>query len=155
VVLFQFLHLRNIHARLSRPAALCASFAVAVASSGCILTTDLPDPALDIPAAYKSDTSRNQEYPPTLDWWRAFKSRELTSLIEEAHSVNLDIAAATARILQADALARQAGASLFPALNGDASITRSKSSETATRRANNVFGDVERELRDRFLGQES
>jgi NodT family efflux transporter outer membrane factor (OMF) lipoprotein len=132
VVLFQFLHLRNIHARLSRPAALCASFAVAVASSGCILTTDLPDPALDIPAAYKSDTSRNQEHPPTLDWWRAFKSRELTSLIEEAHSVNLDIAAATARILQADALARQAGASLFPALNGDASITRSKSSETAT-----------------------
>ncbi len=96
-------------------------------SSGCLLTTDIPDPAFDIPPAYKSDPGGREDAPPALDWWRAFKSRELTVLMEEAQTVNLDIAAATARILQADALARTAGASLLPNVSGDASLTRSKS----------------------------
>ncbi|KQW23563.1 RND transporter [Afipia sp. Root123D2] len=132
VVLFQIQSLRDIRARLSRPAATCALLAAVASSSGCILTTDLPDPALDIPAAYKSDASRGQEHPPALDWWGGFRSRELTTLIEEAHTVNLDIAAATSRILQADALARQAGASLFPAVDGGLSATRSRSSNTSS-----------------------
>ena len=37
--------------------------------------------------------------------------------MEEAQTVNLDIAAATARLIQADAQARIAGASLLPTLN--------------------------------------
>jgi NodT family efflux transporter outer membrane factor (OMF) lipoprotein len=53
-------------------------------------------------------------------------------LMEEAQNVNLDIAAATARFRQADALARTAGAPLFPAIDGDASAQRSKSSRSNT-----------------------
>jgi NodT family efflux transporter outer membrane factor (OMF) lipoprotein len=41
----------------------------------------------------------------------------LTTLMEEAQTVNLDIAAATARLIQADAQARIAGAALLPTLN--------------------------------------
>ena len=59
--------------------------------------------------------------PPTLDWWRGFRSAELTTLMEEAQTVNLDIAAATARFMQADAQARIAGAALLPSLNGSGS----------------------------------
>ena len=44
--------------------------------------------------------------PPKLDWWRGFRSKELTDLIEEAQTANFDIAIAVARILQADAQAR-------------------------------------------------
>lgn len=112
--------------------AICVAFAIAAASSGCILKADLPDPALDIPAAYKSATSAADALPPALDWWRGFRSRELTVLMEEAQTVNLDIAAATARIRQADALAQQAGAALLPTVVGDASVTRSRSSRSNT-----------------------
>ena len=52
--------------------------------------------------------------PPALDWWRGFRSRELTNLIEEAQAANLDIAAAIGRIMQADAQAKIIGAPLLP-----------------------------------------
>ena len=99
--------------------ALGAALALAAMSGGCILTADLPDPALDVPAAYKAASGDTESKPPTLDWWRGFRSRELTVLMEEAQTVNLDIAAAVARIRQADALAQTAGAALLPSLTGD------------------------------------
>ncbi len=96
--------------------------------SGCILQKDLPDPALDIPAAYKEARGRSIDQPPALDWWRGFGSAELTTLMEEAQTVNLDIAAATSRILQADAQARIVGAALLPFVSANADASRSRSS---------------------------
>src|SRR5207253_1326981 len=75
------------------------------------------DPALQIPGSYKEAGRTSLGAPPTLDWWRAFRSSELTMLMEEAQTVNLDIAAATARLIQADGQARIAGAALLPTLN--------------------------------------
>jgi NodT family efflux transporter outer membrane factor (OMF) lipoprotein len=97
------------------------------------VTQDLPDPALDIPQAYKPQDYEaakvtEQKAPPTLDWWRGFRSSELTDLMEEAQKVNLDIAAATARFIQADAQARVAGAALLPSLNGTGQETYSRTS---------------------------
>lgn len=100
--------------------------------SGCMLTKDLPDPALDIPAKYLAATASAQQQLPKLDWWRGFRSRELTALVEEAQTVNLDVAAATARILQADAQARIAGAALLPSLNAGDQATRSRSSGSSS-----------------------
>lgn len=48
--------------------------------------------------------------------------------MEEAQTVNLDIAAAVARIVQADAQARQAGAALLPSLSTAGSETYSRTS---------------------------
>ncbi|MBN9586495.1 MAG: RND transporter [Afipia sp. 62-7] len=112
------------------PLMLCAAFALAATSSGCIVTSDLPDPALDVPAAYKAagNPATADDKPPSLDWWRGFRSRELTILMEEAQTVNLDIAAAVARIRQADALAQTAGAALLPSVTGGFSGSRSRSS---------------------------
>ncbi|WOH62942.1 efflux transporter outer membrane subunit [Bradyrhizobium sp. BWA-3-5] len=102
-------------------------------SAGCILTKDLPDPALDIPEGYKAARlSKAAAAPPTLDWWRGFRSRELTGLMEEAQTVNLDIAAATARFKQADAQARITGAALLPALNANGSETYSRTSGSSS-----------------------
>jgi NodT family efflux transporter outer membrane factor (OMF) lipoprotein len=112
-----------------RAARWLAVLCLALGSSGCLLTKDLPDPALDIPQGYKAARSGNAlDAPPKLDWWRGFRSRELTTLMEEAQTVNLDIAAATARFIQADAQARIAGAALLPALQGNGSETYSRTS---------------------------
>ena len=103
-----------------------------VSSAGCILTRDLPDPALDIPEGYKAARLTRADAPPTLDWWRGFRSPELTTLMEEAQTVNLDVAAATARFVQADAQARVAGAVLLPSLSGTGQQTYSRSSGSSS-----------------------
>jgi outer membrane protein, multidrug efflux system len=105
-------------------ATLCA----VVSSAGCILTQDLPDPALDVPQGYKAGRLSDPDAPPTLDWWRGFRSPELTGLMEEAQTVNLDIAAAVARFVQADAQARIAGAPLLPSLSATGQETYSRTS---------------------------
>ena len=102
--------------------------AIVITSAGCILTKDLPDPALDIPSGYKAARLTTADAPPTLDWWRGFRSHELTALMEEAQTVNLDIAAATARIIQADQQARIAGAALLPSANAGGQETYSRTS---------------------------
>jgi NodT family efflux transporter outer membrane factor (OMF) lipoprotein len=107
------------------------ALALAQPLAGCLLATDKVDPALDIPAAYaagpKSQRAAEAKLPP-LDWWRAFRSRELTEIIEQARESNLDIAAAIARIIQADAQARIAGAALLPAIAANGDVTQSKNS---------------------------
>ena len=62
--------------RLARSLAVLGLVA---SSAGCILTKDLPDPALDIPDGYKAARlTTAADAPPTLDWWRGFRSPELT-----------------------------------------------------------------------------
>jgi len=117
-----------------RLARLFAVLGLVTGSAGCILTKDLPDPALDIPEGYKqARSSKASDAAPTLDWWRGFRSRELTGLMEEAQTVNLDIAAATARFRQADAQARIAGAALLPSLSatGQESYSRTSGSSAS------------------------
>jgi NodT family efflux transporter outer membrane factor (OMF) lipoprotein len=114
--------------RLSRAAGWLAALCIVASSAGCVLTQDLPDPALDIPRGYKAARLTNRDGPPTLDWWRGFRSSELTGLMEEAQRVNLDIAAAVARFIQADAQARIAGAALLPNVNGNGQETYSRTS---------------------------
>lgn len=113
-----------------RLASLLAPFVLALGSAGCVLTQDLPDPALDVPTHFKY--AGKPLDPPELDWWRSFRSPELTQLMEEAHTVNLDIAAAAARIREADAQARQAGAALLPNLSAAGSETYSRTSGSSS-----------------------
>jgi outer membrane protein, multidrug efflux system len=113
---------------LGRAARWLAALCVVASSVGCVLTQDVPDPALDIPNAYWAARQNDSGAAPTLDWWRGFRSRELTDLMEEAQTVNLDIAAAVARFKQADAQARIAGAALLPNLSGSGQETYSRTS---------------------------
>jgi NodT family efflux transporter outer membrane factor (OMF) lipoprotein len=94
--------------------------------SGCIFSSERPEIALDVPPAYRAARGNVAASPPTLDWWRGFRSSELTSLIEEAQSANFDIAAAIGRIMQADAQSKIAGAPLLPLVDFDGTASRSK-----------------------------
>lgn len=53
------------------------------------------------------------------DWWRGFGSAELDTLVSQAQTQSFDIAASAARIRQAHAAARIAGASLMPEVSAD------------------------------------
>ena len=107
-------------------------FCLMLPLGGCLLT-DKPEPGLDIPQAYdrgpRNPVTAEAALPP-LDWWRGFRSRELTEIIEEARSANLDIAAAVARIVQADAQSRIVGSALLPAVNLNGEAARSQASKT-------------------------
>ena len=118
----------QVQTRATTRALRCAAaLALATWLSGCILTTDtLPTGAVvDVPPKYREAPAKPRAALPAPDWWRGFRSRELTTLVERAHLDNLDIAAAVARIEEADANTRIAGAPLLPLINADASAQRS------------------------------
>ena len=75
------------HTRAARRAfkgALALAFAPWL--SGCILTTDtLPTGAVvDVPPKYREASGTPHAALPAPDWWRGFRSRELTTLVERA-----------------------------------------------------------------------
>jgi NodT family efflux transporter outer membrane factor (OMF) lipoprotein len=109
------------------------SLCVTLPLGGCLLTGDKPQPALDIPPAYTfgpRKAAAAEAAIPSLDWWRTFRSRELNEIIEAACEGNLDIAAAIARIVQADANARIAGAALLPIIDFNGTAQHSQQSKT-------------------------
>jgi NodT family efflux transporter outer membrane factor (OMF) lipoprotein len=109
------------------PAAILAAGLLSLAA--CVPNAERIDSSLDVPESYRAAPRGSPDAAlPPLDWWRGFRSAELTALIEEAQTVNLDIAAAAARISQADAQARIAGAALLPLVNAQGSGTHSRSS---------------------------
>jgi outer membrane protein, multidrug efflux system len=109
-----------------RRAAVCVAVGLALPLGGCFLWAENPPAAIDIPPAYREGPRKSDAALPSLVWWRGFRSKELTDLIEEALTSNLDIAAAVARIVQADAQARIAGATLLPAIDFSGEASRSQ-----------------------------
>src|SRR5579884_1805920 len=95
-------------ARRARPVKTMLGACLTLPLGGCFLTGEPPEPAVPIPAHYTGAPNLRlaQARTPALDWWRAFRSRELTRIVEDLRTSNLDIAQAVARIVQADAQAR-------------------------------------------------
>ncbi|HEY6457462.1 MAG TPA: efflux transporter outer membrane subunit [Steroidobacteraceae bacterium] len=96
---------------------LAKACAVALlACTSCALQA--PKPALpEVPAAFENGTPAGQPAWPGKDWYHGFASPELDALIAQATSANLDLAGARARLTQADARARQAGAAILPSVD--------------------------------------
>jgi NodT family efflux transporter outer membrane factor (OMF) lipoprotein len=88
--------------------------------TGCDIGRDYQRPTLDLPDAYRATPATAATAWPSPDWWLGFQSPELNTLIEQARSRNFDIAAAIARVRQADAQVRIAGAPLLPDISGNA-----------------------------------
>lgn len=63
---------------------------------------------------------------PSEDWWKGFHSTELDALLATAAHSNDDLGAAIARVREADAQRRIAGASLWPAINATGTATRER-----------------------------
>ena len=103
--------------------------AVAVALSGCAVTSPMLQPNVNAPTAWNEAPA---SAPSTISatWWSAFGSEELQSLVAEALAGSPDLAIAMERVRQAEAQVRVAGASLFPSLNlGVGTSTRTTSDD--------------------------
>ena len=97
--------------------------------AGCFLPNEIIPAAIDVPPGYRAGPRHADAALPSVVWWRGFRSKELTDLIEESLTSNFDVAAAVARIVQADANARVAGAALLPVVDLNGSATRQRASQ--------------------------
>jgi NodT family efflux transporter outer membrane factor (OMF) lipoprotein len=84
-------------------------------------------PAIPAPAAWhEAPPNENEGIWPSADWWHGFGSQTLDELIAEAQRSNDDLAAAIARVEEADAQARIAGAALLPSVDLGADASRQR-----------------------------
>jgi NodT family efflux transporter outer membrane factor (OMF) lipoprotein len=85
-------------------------------ASGCALHEVRHSPPA-LPAAFEGRAGNDDVSWPSAHWYEEFGSAELQTLIGRASSNNLDLAMARARVTQADARARQAGAAILPSVD--------------------------------------
>jgi outer membrane protein, multidrug efflux system len=92
----------------------------------CSLGPHYKRPDIAPPDAWRDPYQQTSAGWPSSDWWKSFNSAALNELMSQAQAANDDIAAAIARIQQADAQARIAGAPLLPSVGLDAAGTRQR-----------------------------
>lgn len=121
---------RSISPRSRRLVVLAMSVVVA---TGCTLG---PDPARPVTAAEARDSwinlssgqTETSEGAQITPWWWEFGDAVTVDLVSLALEHNSDVHAAAARVLESEALLRQAGASRWPQLDANLSGSRTKSS---------------------------
>jgi multidrug efflux system outer membrane protein len=123
------------------------AIALAVTVGACSVDTAYKRPNLEIPATWRDEQAKTPAWPST-DWWRGFGSPQLDGLIAQAQTGNLDLAAAVARVREADAQTRIAGAALLPAIGLGGGVSRirqpaSSGSATATARRTYTLYDAQ------------
>ncbi len=87
-------------------------------AAGCALHEVQPPPP-SLPASFAAPRAGNGDWPGK-NWYQQFGSAELSALIAQASNGNLDLSVARARVAQADARARQAGAAILPSVDAGA-----------------------------------
>jgi outer membrane protein, multidrug efflux system len=100
--------------------------------SACSVGTPYRKPEIPLSQTWQAQSSgEGVDGPaiwPSADWWQGFGSGRLDELISQARSSNDDLAAAMARVQEADAQLRIAGAPLLPSLDLGAAATRERAS---------------------------
>jgi len=100
--------------------------------AACSLGPDYQAPENPTPAAWRNPQPQTTDLWPTPDWWRGFGSSRLDGYIADAQTANTDLAAAMARVREADAQARIAGAPLLPSVGLGASATHERQPSART-----------------------
>jgi NodT family efflux transporter outer membrane factor (OMF) lipoprotein len=93
--------------------------AMALVVAGCAVGPQYKGPPSTQLASFHNsaaieDRQTDTPPPPVETWWTGFRDPVLTRIIDRALAQNLDLAAALARVEQARAAAREAGAQLLP-----------------------------------------
>lgn len=104
--------------------------------SGCaMLGPDYERPSLALPDSYgdaetslPSDMAKLNEIPN--EWWTLYQDPQLNALVEKAFKNNSNIKSAVARIEEADAQMREAGAALLPTVDLNGNGVRNRVTET-------------------------
>lgn len=103
--------------------------ALTLALAGCsALGPDYARPQSSLPGAYTEAGKAEAQAPVEREWWKLFKDPVLDDLVAQALGGNLDLQAAVARVEEAEAALREAGAALTPSVDLDAGASRIRSS---------------------------
>jgi NodT family efflux transporter outer membrane factor (OMF) lipoprotein len=95
----------------------------------CTVGPDYAEPRLAVPSKYLEAPASSTA---NLDrWWQGFGDAQLNALVDQSLDGNLDIEMATARIREARAMERVAGAGASPQVAAQGSVTRQRISENA------------------------
>jgi NodT family efflux transporter outer membrane factor (OMF) lipoprotein len=100
---------------------------VLVALTACSVGPAYKRPDIPLPAQWHDPVNDAQAAVwPNADWWHGFGSEKLDELIAEAQRSNDDLAVAIARVEEADAQVRIAGAALLPSVDFGADASRQR-----------------------------
>jgi multidrug efflux system outer membrane protein len=113
---------------------------LALLLGACDLGPAYQRPEIEMPAQFRATEATAAAAWPSEDWWRGFNSSELNALVELARTQNFDITAAIARVRQADAQVRIAGAAMLPTANGTANATWQHAGTSSSRLRNSTLG---------------
>lgn len=105
---------------------------LSLALGGCAIGPDYLRPANWLPDFFKeAPPVVATAEPSTVDarWWTLFNDATLNALVAQGLQHNADLRQAVARVEQAEALAREAGAALFPAIDAKGSISNNRPSQ--------------------------
>jgi outer membrane protein, multidrug efflux system len=102
------------------------AFLAALATAGCATVgPDYERPELPLPAAYpEAGAGQAESLAPA--WWKSFGDAKLDELVDAARSANSDLRLAAARVQEAEALAREAGAAFYPEVLAGAGAARNR-----------------------------
>lgn len=132
--------------KTSRSARLLV-MALAATLPGCAVGPSFTRPDPHVPPKWSpasASGSVNTEPQAVVTWWTTFQEPMLVSLIERSTASNLDLRAAVLRITEARAEREVTSAAFWPQVDGNASYTRQRLSETTTTGAQfTKFGSVQ------------
>ena len=111
--------------------------AAALALAGCSMLRPYHRPATASSANWREPSPDNAQ-APSADWWNGFGSASLNKMVTDAAKSNLDIAVAVAKIREADADVRIAGATLLPQVTAGASADRTKQPSSLARNGSTI-----------------
>jgi NodT family efflux transporter outer membrane factor (OMF) lipoprotein len=107
----------------------------AMALAGCMVGPDYAKPSAPESAAFKEADGWRVAQPrddtPRGPWWEAFGDPDLDLLASEVEVNNQTVAAAAARVREAQAATQASRAQLFPAITGNAAALRTSRGSTA------------------------
>ena len=100
-----------------RSTPLAAALALGALVGGCTVGPNYKRPDLEPPAQFRGVQAATAESIADLPWWQVFDDQVLQSLIREGVANNLDLRVASARVVEARALAGVAKSYLYPEVN--------------------------------------
>ena len=138
--------------RPGMPRSVVLFAALFILLTACSVGADYRQPELPAPNAWQSpngnaagNTTGNAWPQP--DWWHRFSLPELDALMDQAAHASPDLAAAVARVREAEAQVKITGAALLPSVQASAGPARNRNLSTAPKNGGgpegqNTFGAI-------------
>lgn len=115
-----------------RAARLVLAAACGAALAGCAVGPDYVRPAAETPTVYKElqidwKTAQPSDEVERGRWWEAFRDPQLNALVAQVEISNQTLRAAEANFRRAQAVLAASRSGLFPTIEADASVVKSRS----------------------------